>query len=140
LYPSRDFEHKQARTSSSGEADEPDDPAKLVLDLQQTVSGCNWLLNAWSELRDRLESGEGINSSSKVKIIRLLGKQPLDAIDDRRVALVFLASHAIEPEYSYAFQELRCEIHEEQFKRKKAVLDRWSRGAIAPADATAARA
>jgi hypothetical protein len=140
LYPSRDFEHKQARTSSSGEADEPDDPAKLVLELQRTVSGCRWLINAWSELRDKLESGSGWSSCSKFKAVRLLGKQPLDSVDDRRVALVFLASHAIEPEYSHAFQELRCEIHEEQFKRKKTVLDRWSRRGIAPANATAARA
>ena len=53
--------------------------------------------------------------------------------------LVFLASHAIEPEYSFAFQELRCEIEEDLFKRHKARLGRWSRRGIAPADATAAR-
>jgi hypothetical protein len=140
LYPSGgNFSNKEQRTSSSGTAEEPDDPAKIVLELEATVAGCRWLLDAWSQLRDVLESGLGWQSHEKIKTVRLLGKQPLDSLSDRDVALVFLASHAIEPEYSYAFQELRCEIEEDLFKRNKARLDRWSRRGIAPADAKAAR-
>ena len=93
----------------------------------------------WKGLRDVLESGLCWQPHEKIKAIRLLGKQPLDAFSDRDVALVFIASHAIEPEYSHAFYELRCEIDEDSFKRQKARLGRWSRRGIVPADATAAR-
>ena len=58
------------------------------------------------------------NPRRHFEIVRLLGKQPMDSFHDRNVALVFLASHAIEPMYSYAFQELRCEIHEDQFRQE----------------------
>jgi hypothetical protein len=140
LYPSREYlGNKQPRTSSSGTADDPEDPAKIVLELEATVAGCRWLLDAWSSLRDVLESGLSWQPHEKIKTVRLLGKQPLHAFSDRDVALVFIASHAIEPEYSRAFQELRCEIDEELFKRRKARLDRWSRRGIVPADAAAAR-
>ncbi len=70
-----------------------------------------------------------------------LAAETADQCSQRReVALVFLACHAIEPEYAYAFQELRCEIHEDRFKMHKRRLDRWIRAGIAPADATAGRA
>ena len=140
LYPSGPYENKQLRTSSSGDAVDPDNPATLVLDLEGTLGGCQWLLSAWKSLRDVLEAGLGWQSHQKIKAIRLLGKQPISALDDHTVALVFLASHAIEPEYSYAFQELRSEIHEDRFNRIKSRLDRWSQRGIAPADATEARA
>ena len=140
LYPSGEYTNsKQPRTSASGTADDPDDPAKIVLGLESTVAGCRWLLEAWKRLRDVLESGLAWQPHEKIKAIRLLGKQPLDAFSDRDVALVFIASHAIEPEYSHAFYELRCEIDEDSFKRHKARLGRWSRRGIAFADAAAAR-
>ena len=140
LYPSGQYENRQLRTSWSGQPNDPDDPAQLVLDLCATVAGVRWLLAAWAALRDDVESGLGLTSRAKITAVRLLGKQPLDSLHSRDVALVFLASHAIEPVYSYAFQELRCEIHEDQWKRAKRDLDRWNRRGIAPADATAGRA
>ena len=140
LYPSREYTGpKQPRTSTSGTADDPDDPAKLVLELEATVEGCRWLLKAWGELRDVLASGVGWQPHEKIKAIRLLGKQPLDAFSDRDVALVFIASHTIDPEYSHAFHELRCEIDEDVFKRHKARLGRWERRGIMPVDAAGAR-
>ena len=58
LYPSREYVgNKQQRTSSSGTAEDPDDPAKILLELEATVAGCRWLLDAWSQLREVLESG-----------------------------------------------------------------------------------
>ena len=42
-----------------------------------------------------LESGLSWQPNEKIRTVRLLGKQPLRAFD-RDVALVFLASHAIE--------------------------------------------
>ena len=46
LYPSRDYEHKEPRTSDSGEPDDPDKPRKLVIQLEATRAGRRWLRRA----------------------------------------------------------------------------------------------
>ncbi len=140
LYPSRDYDYTQPRTSWDDFPDDPDHPARLIPQLEATLAGCRLLLKFWSELREVLDLGLCWQSHEKLKCIRLLRKQPINAASTREVALVFLACHAIEPEYAYAFQELRCEIHEDRFKMHKRRLDRWIRAGIAPADATAGRA
>ena len=140
LYPSRDYDNKQPRTSWDDVPDDPDHPARLIPQLEATLAGCQLLLKFWGELRDLLDSGLCWQSHEKLKCIRLLGRQPINAASAREVALVFLACHAIEPEYAYAFQELRCEIHEDRFKAHKRKLDRWMRAGLTPADATAGRA
>ena len=140
LYPSRDYDNKQPRTSWDDVPDDPDHPARLIPQLEATLAGCQVLLKFWGELRDLLDSGLCWQSHEKLKCIRLLGRQPINAASAREVALVFLACHAIEPEYAYAFQELRCEIHEDRFKAQKRKLDRWIRAGLTPADATAGRA
>ena len=43
------------RTSWSGKIDDPDDPPRLVIRLQSTAVGCQWMLDQWAGLRaDRL--------------------------------------------------------------------------------------
>ncbi len=69
-----------------------------------------------------------------------MGHQPIEALGSDEVAVIFLAAHLIEPESRYAFQELRCEISDEQFKQFKARVERRELQAITPPDATAARA
>jgi hypothetical protein len=141
LYPSREFEGKQPRTSAADEPIDPNHPKTLILGLEATLPGCQLLLRTWRGLGGLLRTGRGWQSPDKLKCIRLLGKQPLDAAsDDDEVALIFLASHVIEPQHRYPFQELRCEVHEEQFnKQYKARLERRELEAITPAAATAAR-
>jgi SAM-dependent methyltransferase len=140
LYPSRDYEHKQARTSCAEDPDDPHDPAKIVCLMERTRAGCRRLLKCWGELRRILEMGIGLRSGDRFRCIRLLGKQPLDAIGTPEIAEIFLACHVIEQQFPYAFQELRCEIHEERFKMHKRDLERWTRAGLLPADATAAKA
>ena len=60
--------------------------------------GCEWLLGEWAGLKAVLDRGQPWLSSDKLKAVRLLGKQPFDAIDDRDVALVFLASFVLKGE------------------------------------------
>ena len=143
VYPSRDFENKQPRTSDSGEPNDPHEPGKVVLQLEATPDGCRWLVDRWFELRKPLanesEDGSGWISCQKLTAIRLLGKQPLDAIHDPEVAVVFLASHAIQPIFLTAFHELRCEIHYDQVEMHEAELGRAEWEAITPADAAAGR-
>ena len=139
LYPARNYDnYNKPRTSCSEVADDPDDPAMLVAELETTLAGCRWLRDRWDELREMIESGLGWQSQEKLKAVRLLGRQPLQAVSVREVAEVFLACHVVEPQFSYAFQELRCEIDEDLFKRYKHRMSRRNLEAITPADATAA--
>lgn len=140
LYPSREYDGRQPRTSCEDNPNGFHEPAEIILQMESTVAGCRALIKCWVDLRQMLESGLGWQSHEKLKCVRLLGKQPLDAVSVREVAEIFLACHAIEPQFSYAFQELRCEIHEERFKIHKRQLERWERAGIKPADATAGQA
>ena len=97
-------------------------------------------LREWYEIRKPLEAGGEWLPCQKFKALRLLGKQPLDAIHDDEVALVFLANHAIAPEFFSAFDELKCEIDEDRLELHMAQLEREERKAITPADEEAGRA
>ena len=39
------------RTSYSDLLDDPEDPPRLVLHLQATAVGCQWMLDQWADLR-----------------------------------------------------------------------------------------
>ncbi len=123
-----------------GEADDPDKPGRLVLQLEATRAGRRWLREHLDEVRKPIDSGEGWVSCQKFMALRLLGKQPLDALFDREAALVFLASHAIRPAFKSAFRELRCEIHYDRVKFHEGQLTRPELRAITPSDAGAGRA
>ncbi len=116
-----------------------DKPVILVRQLEATRAGRQWLRERLGEVREPIDSGEGWASCDKFKAIRLLGKQPLDALWDREVALLFLASYAIRRDLPSAFHELRCEIHHDRVKRHETQLSRKERRAIAPPNAEAGR-
>ena len=140
LYPSKCEYFKGPRTSCSGEPDDPLDPTVLILQAESTVAGCQMLRREWEALRRNLLSGLSIQSHEKLKLLRLMGKQPMQAMGDPEVAQVFLACHALEARYGYAFHELRSEIEEERFKSQKVELKRWDDQGITPGDVTAAKA
>src|SRR5262245_60150540 len=112
LYPHFPSPLPGPRTSGSGAAEDPDDPARLVNQLEATPAGCRWLLARWAELRELLDCGLTWQSPDKLEAIRLLGKQPLDAADDHEVATIFLASWALDPERGQreAFGEVVYEL------------------------------
>ncbi len=140
LYATQDYLLEQKRTSWDHEnPDDPDHPAILVRRLCETVAGCRWLLKSWSELRDILKLGLGLQSHEKLKMLRLMGRQPINALGRPEVARVFLACHVLEPQFDYAFQELRSEMHVERFARFKELMERWAQIGIAPPNRMAAR-
>jgi hypothetical protein len=95
-YGTRKWDTTCERVSWQNEAVQPDDPAELVKSLHASASGCFWLLEQWDLLNTRLESGGGFwVPSDKFKAIRLIGRQPIDAVDCRTVAEIFTASHAL---------------------------------------------
>jgi hypothetical protein len=112
-YPNRRPGSRQPPTSGEEMPGDPDQPARLVLRLESTAAGCRWLLARWNELAEVLEAGNGWTSPDRFRAIRLLGKQPLDAMVDREVLRIFLACHVLCPPSSKSpFQDLLRELDE----------------------------
>ncbi len=70
----------------------PHHPARLRLQLEQTIPGIEWLLDRWSDLRRRLCSDDLWLSADGFKMVRLMGKHAIEMTDDLDVTRVFLAS------------------------------------------------
>ena len=85
------------RVSYSSDPGDADDPAQIVVRLEALTLGCAWLLDRWGELRETLESGQAWQPHDRLKAVRMLGRQPLDAPDDRRVMRIYLCGQAMEP-------------------------------------------
>ena len=76
----------------SDHAIHPHHPARLCLRLEQTVAGCDWLIDRWRNLRQRLSHNGVWSSSAAFQMVRLMGKLAIDMADDLEVTDVFLAS------------------------------------------------
>jgi hypothetical protein len=110
---------REPTTSFAGtEATDLDRPAALVLRLQSTLLGCEWLLGEWAGLKKILDQGQPWVPSDKLKAVRLLGKQPFDAIDDKDVAMVFLAAFVLkEGAKGRWFWEIEMETTDDDLRR-----------------------
>ena len=128
FYPtSRDRfdDFRSLSTSYPDKGDDPDRPAELLVRLQSTLAGCEWLLREWAGLKAILDLGQPWLSSDKLKAIRLLGKQPFDALDNRDVAMVFLASWVLKPDKTWDW-EISTELNKEdtrEFRNKAAIRE-----------------
>jgi hypothetical protein len=109
------------RVSWSGDPADPDDPARLVVRLESTALGCAWLLERWAELRELLEDGLSWQAHDRLKAIRLLGRQPLEATDDQRVMAIYLCCWAMEPGSAHGFTDMIPELTP---KERPVYLDR----------------
>ena len=86
-----------------------------------------------------LDAGQPWLSSDKLKAVRLLGKQPFDALDDRDVAMVFLASWVLKPVKTWDW-EISTELTQNdtrEFRNNAAIREFDS---IKPQDPATARA
>ncbi len=140
MYASHEYHARQPKTSFSNDPCDPDQPERLILQLEETVAGCRLLLQHWGELRGLLERGKAWQSREKLVVSRLLGMQPIHVVHKSELAKIFLACHVIEPQFKCAFRELRCELDENSYNRYRACLSRREVDELTPADATAARA
>jgi hypothetical protein len=134
-----DFSRDASTSFPERGVDDPDQPSTLVVSLQSTLVGCKWMLAEWVKLKAILEQGHAWLSSDKLKAVRLLGKQPFDAIDDRDVAMAFMASFVLKPDKSAWYWEIAMELADKDIKRFRnsaAVRDLES---LEPEDATKAR-
>jgi hypothetical protein len=109
LYPHfRGFRIKP-RISCPDEVDDPLHPARIVNRLEATLAGCGWLLDRWADLRHLPEDGLNWQAPDRLRAIRLLGRQPMDALSDERVLMIYLACDAMEPGAPTSLEDLKTE-------------------------------
>jgi hypothetical protein len=87
---------------------------------------CCWLRERWVELRAQLKPATFWQLHDRLKAVRLLGRQPVDAVEDRRVAEIYVASHAINPVGESEFDDLLSDMETSQLVRfRETVWARW---------------
>jgi hypothetical protein len=137
--PSRDASTSYPSKFTNKKLVETLPPDVIVVRLKSTLAGCEWLLAEWKRLKTVIEDGQPWIVQDKLKAIRLLGRQPFDVLDDRDVAMIYLASHQIKPQGPEWAWEIHTEMNEEQKKRfRDNVADRQLE-ALLPATADDAR-
>ena len=108
------------RPASPIHPDAPDHPERLLHRLESGSHGCRWLLDRWAELRSALEddtdAGAGWRPDQRLRAVRLLGKGPLDAIDDPMVQAIYLGSFALAPDGPQVFADQYAELTRPQFE------------------------
>jgi hypothetical protein len=126
LYGNPTFFSRKKKTSWNGQAVDPNDPAVLVKILERNAAGCCWLREQWQALRSQLESAGFWQSQDRLKATRLLGRQPVEANEDLRIATIFVASHALQPSGQTEFDDLLSDMEDRQRDRYgQAVRERW---------------
>ena len=83
-------------------------------------------MNEWTYLKSKL--GSRWQSSDRFRAIRLLGAQPLDAKEQRHIAEIFLASHALgrKGRNTNPFQDLKDEmLHAENDTMEEEAYKEW---------------
>ena len=119
------YQPKKKKTSWNGEAVDTNDPAVLLRTLEKSRLGCTWLRFRWLELKARAETSywQGID---RLKAVRLLGLQPIDALEDERVAKIFVASDAIHAIGEDPFADLGGEMNSDRLAiYSNEVMVRW---------------
>ncbi len=113
-------------TSALKTPDDPNHPSKVVRRLESSEKGCQSLIGYWQMLRGRLEGGLDWQGQDRLKCVRMLGKQPLDALEDQQIWLVFAGSFALHPKGKDPFQDLKSEMGTVEFTSfLDRVLSRW---------------
>jgi hypothetical protein len=116
LYPHfRGLRHTP-RISMPETVNDPLDPNKLVQSLQSSYTGCRWLLDRWADLRSLLEQGLKWQAPDRLKAIRMLGRQPMDALADERVLSIYLACDAMDPTAATSLDDLLTETTPDELK------------------------
>ena len=114
-------------------------PSLLLIHLRATGTGCEWLLDKWAALRDLLESEKPWLASDMLRAVRLLGRDPIDAIDVPDVARIYLAGHVLLNAAGQPFQEIIKEFSPLYKQRFEECWHARRYDKIAPEDAAAAR-
>ena len=138
LYGMMPYGPGDEQTSWSPDVDDPDNPSDLVQKLQATVAGCFWMIQAWTEIFDRLKNNQWLQSHDRLRMARLLGRQPLDILIDKRVAVIFLASYALNPGAARPYADLISDMGKKDLPRfVQRIRQQWGK-ILEPADTATA--
>ncbi len=116
LYPQFPQRPVTPRTSRPETVENALNPARIVNGLEALPSGCQWLLDRWAELRKLLDDGLKWQPPDRLRAIRLLGRQPTDALDDERVLSIYLACNAMDPGGPSSFGDVVHEMDDAELK------------------------
>ena len=98
-------------TSLLEKPDDPNQPSTLVVRLESSEKGCQVLIGNWRMLRARLEQDLAWQPQDRLKAIRMLGRQPLEVIEDQRVWLIYVCCFALHPlDKDHPFDDFKCEM------------------------------
>jgi hypothetical protein len=114
-----------------------DNPAAFLKGLESSAEGCRWLLDHWIGLRVLLDRISEWTFGDMFRLVRLLGKYPVEAINDPALNGIFLAWDALVPGWAERFWKecKKCKpMHDPGFSD----FGRWREIAERPADAAAA--
>ena len=125
MYGCRRFNNKKPGGPSWGSEKAPAlEPGELLENLESSAMGCYWILDVLGELLKLARESFWVGGD-RLRMIRLLGRNPVDAIADRQVAEVFAASHALRP-VGNAFAELEADMSELAAENKETeIRARW---------------
>ena len=114
-------------SSWTGDVNDPNEPLVVLKWLEATAKGCLALLGEWRKLLERIEQGLGWQSHDRLKAIRMLGRQPTDAAEDKRIVQIFVGAFAVKPSIKRkAYDDLKAEMATLDFKAfVNRVRDRW---------------
>ncbi len=102
--------------------DDPGHPQRLLRCLESSAAGCRWLLDRCSELRAALDSDSGWRPEERLRAVRLLGKEPVDAIDDPAVQSIYLCCLVLDSHSAQVFNDQRVELTNREFEAFLALL------------------
>jgi hypothetical protein len=109
-------------TSSPEKVDDSQKPPALVKRLEASAKGCQAMIDVWRGIANRVEGNLELQPQDRLRAIRMLGKQPVDAALDERVWLIYSASFGLHPgEKDHAFLDLKSDLGKVELE---AFLDR----------------
>ncbi len=125
MYGTRRFSGVKPGGPSWGSATAPAiNPGELLGKISSSAMGCYWILNVLEELLERVRK-RFWGAGDRLRMIRLLGRNPVEGVVDRRVAEVFAASHAIRP-VGKPFDDLLSDMTESALEAHvKEVVASW---------------
>jgi hypothetical protein len=99
-------------TSRLDSADDPDEPSKLVRELEGSLHGCEILIEHWKTLADRVRNDLPLQAHDRLTAIRMLGHQPAACLKDERICLIYIACFALHTiEGKDAFDDLKSDVN-----------------------------
>jgi hypothetical protein len=99
-------------TSRLDSPNDPDEPSELVRELEESLHGCEILIEHWKTLADRVRNDLPLQAHDRLTAIRMLGRQPAACLKDERVCLIYLACFALHTiEGKDAFDDLKSDMN-----------------------------